>query len=161
MKQWLIIHSLIFTSILFCNNNFSDELIRKYEKLSALGKKITEQKKVVFDASEEYEFLRDKLIKRILSATGKDQNKKLVDQYANDFECSLQSLWNNFIIEKQSIFKCRLITELVEIKYLSDFDKQLLIYQFIRMGYELELLKMLLAQWDKCIQEIHDLNNNS
>lgn len=135
----------------------SDELISKYEELSALGKKITEQKKVVFDAGEEYEFLRDKLIKRILSATGKDQNKKLIDQYANDLECSLQSLWDNFITEKQSIFKCRLITELAEIKYLSDFDKHLLIYHFIRTGYELKMLKMLLAKWDNCVGEINYL----
>lgn len=160
MKQWLIIHSLIFTSILFCNNNFSDELIRKYEELSAIGKKITEQKKVVSDARKEYEFLRDKLIKRILVAISKETNSKLADQYARDFEDCLQALWNNFVTEKQSIFTCRLITEFVEVKYLDDFDKQLLIYQFIRTGCELKLLKMLLEKWDKCIQEIHDLNNN-
>lgn len=161
MKQWLIIHSLIFTSILFCNNNFSDELICKYEELSALGKKITEQKSVSSDAGKEYEFLRDQLIKKILKRIGKDNNTKLVDQYTKDIKNCLQLLWNKFNKEKNSIFNSNLITEFAEVKYLSDFDKQLLIYQFIRMGYELELLKMLLAQWDKCIQEIHDLNNNS
>lgn len=161
MKKWFIVYSLIFISILSGNDNVSDHLICKYEELSALGKKITEQKKVSSDVGKEYEFLRDKLVKKILRSIGKETNTKLVDQYTKDIKNCLQLLWNKFNKEKKSIFNCNLITEFAEVKYLSDFDKQLLIYQFIRMGYELELLKMLLAQWDKCIQEIHDLNNNS
>ncbi|MFZ5953570.1 MAG: hypothetical protein ACOYT8_00555 [Candidatus Dependentiae bacterium] len=158
MKKWFIVYSLIFSSILSGNDNASDQLIQKYQELSALGKKITEQKKVVSDARKEYEFLRDKLIKRILVAIGKETNSKLADQYAEDFEDCLQKVWNNFVNEKQSIFTCRLITEFVEVKYLDDFDKQLLIYQFIRTGYELNLLSIFLAKWDSCVNEIKSFN---
>lgn len=158
MKKWYIVYSLIFTSIIYTNDNsISDQLISKYEELSALGKKITEQKKIVFDAGKEYEFLRDKLIKRILTAIGKETNTKLTDQYRDDFENCLQKLWNNFIKTKMSIFNCRLITDFAELKYLDDFDKQLLVYQFVRTCYELNLLEMLLIKWDNCANEINQI----
>lgn len=157
MQKFILLSTLLISSLASGEAAFSAKLLEKQKELSVLSNKIAEQQNVILNSRKNFELFRDKLIERILIAEQQEKNTATVEKYVQELEAILQSHWKSFEKEQTTLFVLELVSQFKSVDVL---DEVLLKFHFLRTAYEFELLKQLLFKWDEAARELNKLSNS-
>jgi len=126
--------------------NANQELIDKQEEVIALQQKIEARKQMVLQAWQDYENFYNKIITKIVSEIGENNE----EQYKEELDDLMEELW--LLFKKGEL-------ENINIKHLSEAQSKKLIYLFFKVGILNSSLEDLEANWLKKAQELIKLKN--
>lgn len=153
-NHWIFFSLFIFFNV-SASSTVSDDYIKKQQELSSIAEQVVNQVRLVSEVNKHYESYRDKAISLFAGKDDSNATKVMADALTVE----LEKIWNQFKNETEK----SLDSYNFEANFLSlnTTYKSFLKFYYIRLCYELMLMRTLLKKWEECAREVNQLSHTT